>query len=79
MRLLHAYGIGPDETPDDNFTDAGDTYYTGYLAAAKRLGLTAGSGSCRKVSPGRRWLISATPNMWTRGRSLRSRVSQRQV
>ena len=32
------------KTRRDNFSDAGNTYYTGYLAAAKRLGITAGLG-----------------------------------
>ncbi|HWQ76747.1 MAG TPA: S-layer homology domain-containing protein [Syntrophomonas sp.] len=42
--LLRAYGIAPDETAADNFADSGDTYYTGYLAAAKRLGISSGVG-----------------------------------
>ena len=42
--LMNAYGIAPDTEPADNFADAGDTYYTGYLAAAKRLGIAAGTG-----------------------------------
>jgi hypothetical protein len=42
--LMRAYDIKPDMTPGDNFTDAGDTWYTGYLAAAKRLGIAAGIG-----------------------------------
>lgn len=42
--LMKAYGIAPDTNPEDNFADAGDTYYTGYLAAAKRLGISAGVG-----------------------------------
>lgn len=40
--LLRAYGIEPDENPLDNFSDAGQTYYTGYLASAKRLGIAGG-------------------------------------
>jgi thiol-disulfide isomerase/thioredoxin len=40
--LLKAYGITPNETEADNFADAGNTYYTKYLAAAKRLGITTG-------------------------------------
>lgn len=32
------------DVPTDNFADAGDTYYTGYLAAAKRLGISNGVG-----------------------------------
>ncbi len=43
--MMRTYGIYPDENPDDNFADAGDTYYTGYLAAAKRLGISAGVGN----------------------------------
>lgn len=42
--MMRAYGIAPDLNPADNFSDAGDTYYTGYLAAAKRIGITAGVG-----------------------------------
>ena len=42
--LMRACGIAPDENPSDNFADAGNTYYTGCLAAAKRLGITAGLG-----------------------------------
>jgi hypothetical protein len=40
--LLNAYGIAPNETETANFDDAGDTYYTNYLGAAKRLGITKG-------------------------------------
>ncbi len=43
--LLKAYGVAPDANPKDNFTDAGNVYYTGYLAAAKRLGISAGIGN----------------------------------
>lgn len=43
--LMKAYGIIPDENPTDNFSDAGNTYYTGYLSAAKRLGITGGTGN----------------------------------
>ena len=42
--LMRAYGIAPDEDTTDSFADAGDTYYTGYLATAKRLGISAGVG-----------------------------------
>jgi hypothetical protein len=35
--LLKAYDIAPDTNAKDNFTDVPKTYYTGYLAAAKRL------------------------------------------
>lgn len=42
--LLRAYSISPDANPTDNFADAGNTYYTGYLTAAKRMGITSGIG-----------------------------------
>lgn len=45
VMMLRAYGIKPDENPTDNFDDAGNTYYTGYLAAAKRLGISNGIGN----------------------------------
>ena len=45
VMLLKAYGIAPDRDPKDNFDDAGDSYYTGYLAAAKRLKISAGVGN----------------------------------
>ncbi|MDR0425313.1 MAG: S-layer homology domain-containing protein [Clostridiales Family XIII bacterium] len=40
--LCRAYGI--DAHTGDNFRDAGDTWYTGYLAAAKQLGISNGIG-----------------------------------
>ena len=48
--VMRAYGIEPDESAADNFSDAGDTYYTGYLAAAKRLGISNGVGG-NKFAP----------------------------
>ena len=42
--LLKAYGIEPIAAPTDNFADAGSTYYTGYLAAAKAEGISSGVG-----------------------------------
>ena len=42
--LLRAYSISPDVSPTNNFADAGNTYYTNYLAAAKRMGITIGIG-----------------------------------
>lgn len=45
--LLRSYGITADEKPVDNFVDGGDNYFTGYLAAAKRLGISAGVGNNR--------------------------------
>ncbi|WP_127587230.1 S-layer homology domain-containing protein [Paenibacillus koleovorans] len=41
--LLKAYGIAGEENAKDNFADAGSTYYTPYLAAAKKLGIAEGS------------------------------------
>lgn len=40
--LTRAYDINPDDDSSDHFSDAGDTYYTGYLAAAKQLGISSG-------------------------------------
>ncbi len=45
--VMKAYGIKADENPADNFADAGNKYYTGYLAAARRLGITEGVGNNR--------------------------------
>lgn len=44
VMLMRAYDIEPDKVPKDNFADAGNAYYTNYLAAAKRLGITKGIG-----------------------------------
>ena len=43
--LMRAYEIAPDANPTNNFADAGNTYYTNYLAAAKRLGISNGVGN----------------------------------
>ncbi|MDD4565083.1 MAG: S-layer homology domain-containing protein [Eubacteriales bacterium] len=45
VMLMKAYGIAPDADSKDNFADAGTTYYTGYLAAAKRLSISGGVGN----------------------------------
>jgi hypothetical protein len=45
VMMMRAYGIAPDKNPADNFADAGSAYYTGYLAAAKRLGISGGVGN----------------------------------
>lgn len=42
--LLKAYGIAPESDGAVNFADAGTSYYSNYLAAAKRLGIATGSG-----------------------------------
>ncbi|MBU7006037.1 leucine-rich repeat protein [Phosphitispora fastidiosa] len=49
--LMNAYQIAPANGADDNtgntssFADAGNTYYTSYLAAAKSLGIAKGVGN----------------------------------
>ena len=50
--LLRAYGIKADYSYTDNFADAGNNYHTGYLAAAKKLGITSGVGN-NLCAPGR--------------------------
>jgi|GEM_PF-1598477 len=47
VMLMRAYDIAPDASPSDNFADADSKYYTGYLAAAKRLAIADGVGSNR--------------------------------
>ncbi|NLT19978.1 MAG: S-layer homology domain-containing protein [Syntrophomonadaceae bacterium] len=48
--LMRAYDIKPNTNNNDNFSDAGNTYYTEYLATAKQLGLTKGIGD-NKYAP----------------------------
>lgn len=45
VMLMRAYGIEADDDATDNFDDAGGLYYTGYLAAAKGLGIANGVGN----------------------------------
>jgi len=45
--LLRAYEISAEASSTDNIADAGSTYYTSYLAAAKRLGIASGVGGNR--------------------------------
>ena len=45
VMLMRAYGIEPDSNPGSNFADAGNTYYTNYLAKAKELGISSGVGN----------------------------------
>ncbi len=47
VMMMRAYSISADTNPTDNFEDAGNTYYTNYLAAAKRLGISTGVGDNR--------------------------------
>ena len=44
VMLMRAYGMEAENNAADNFDDAGNTYYTGYLAAAKSAGITNGVG-----------------------------------
>ena len=45
VMVMRAYGIEPDHSISDNFTDAGNKYYTAYLATAKKMGLVKGVGN----------------------------------
>ncbi len=45
VMLMRACNIAPDRDISENFADAGNTWYTGYLAAAKRLGISEGVGA----------------------------------
>jgi hypothetical protein len=58
VMLMRACGIEPDANPADNFADAGDTYYTGYLAAANASASPTASETTssrrRRISPARR-------------------------
>jgi len=47
VMLMKACSIAPDANLEDNFADAGNTYYTSYLAVAKRLGISTGMGNNR--------------------------------
>lgn len=44
VMLMNAYNVKVDTTLKDNFADAGNSYYTAYLATAKKLGLASGTG-----------------------------------
>jgi uncharacterized repeat protein (TIGR02543 family) len=52
VMVMKAYGIEPDADLTNNFSDAGNTYYTGYLAAAKRLAISGGIGN-NMFAPGK--------------------------
>ena len=45
VMLMKAYSIDPDKSVTENFSDAGSTYYTSYLATARRLGISSGVGN----------------------------------
>lgn len=50
--IMRAYDIEPDMNLIDNFTDAGESYYTEYLSTAKALGIAQGVGN-NKFEPER--------------------------
>ncbi len=50
VMVMRAYDIKPDKEINDNFSDAGNKYYTEYLGTAKRLGLVLGVGN-NKYAP----------------------------
>ncbi|CAM4511327.1 uncharacterized protein YjdB/arabinogalactan endo-1,4-beta-galactosidase [Paenibacillus endophyticus] len=52
VMMMRAYGIAPDVNGADNFADAGNTWYTGYLSAAKELGISDGVGN-NMFAPGK--------------------------
>lgn len=43
--LMKTYGFNPNENSTNNFADAGNTYYTGYLSKSKELGISNGIGN----------------------------------
>ncbi|MGD9567741.1 MAG: S-layer homology domain-containing protein [Sedimentibacter sp.] len=45
VMIMRAYDIDIKDHEADNFSDAGNTYYTDYLKAAKALGITNGTGN----------------------------------
>ncbi len=44
VMTMNAFGIKVEPNMADNFTDAGNAYFTAYLATAKQLGITNGIG-----------------------------------
>lgn len=50
VMLMRAYGIEQATNLSDNFSDAGDSYYSGYLAEAKQLQISTGIGN-NKFAP----------------------------
>lgn len=44
VMVMKAYDITPDASANGNFSDAGNTYYTAYLAKAKEAGISDGTG-----------------------------------
>ncbi|SDE25356.1 Listeria/Bacterioides repeat-containing protein [Paenibacillus sp. UNCCL117] len=52
VMIMRAFGISPNENIANNFDDAGNAYYTGYLAEAKKQGIASGVGD-NKFDPDR--------------------------
>lgn len=52
VMLMRAYSIAPVTDASNNFADAGNTYYTDYLAKAKQAGIADGIGNNR-FAPGK--------------------------
>ncbi len=50
VMAMKAFDIAVDDQPGTNFADAGDTYYTDYLATAKRMNIISGVGE-NKFAP----------------------------
>ena len=44
IMAMNAFGIAPDDNATDHFSDTGNSYYTAYVATAKRLGIVNGTG-----------------------------------
>lgn len=44
IMIMNAFSIAVDEDVEDNFADAGNSYYSSYIGTAKRMGLVAGMG-----------------------------------
>lgn len=47
IMVMNSYGIEVEQDIDDNFSDAGDSYYTDYVGTAKKLGIVDGVGNNR--------------------------------
>lgn len=45
IMVMNSYGIEIDDNIADNFSDAGNRYYTKYLGTAKKLGIVEGTGN----------------------------------
>lgn len=80
--LMKAYEMQADVEWKDNFADAGNTWYTGYLAAAKRLGIADGVGDNRYAplrTISRQEMFTLVYNMLTRINQLPERDTGKTV